>query len=234
MQVKGAVALVTGANRGLGAAFAQALLDHGAAKVYAAARDVSTIKDPRLTPIQLDVNDPASVAAAAAQATDVTILINNAGVSAGGGVLDEEAVRKHFDTNFFGLLSVSRAFAPVLGANGGGALVNMLSVLSWLHVLGGYSASKAAAWAATNAIRVELAGQGTHVIGVHAGYIDTDMASHVDGPKIAPEDVAEQTVAAIKSGTHEVVADDLSRTVQSALSSPPEALYGDRLPARTA
>jgi NAD(P)-dependent dehydrogenase (short-subunit alcohol dehydrogenase family) len=232
MQVQGAVALVTGANRGLGAAYVNALLDHGAAKVYAAARDITTIKDPRVTPIQLDVTDPASIAAAAGQAKDVTILINNAGISVGGSALDEESTRRHFDTNYFGLLSVTRAFAPILGANGGGVLVNVLSVLSWLHVLGPYSASKAAAWATTNATRVELAAQGTHVIGVHAGYIDTDMAAKVDGPKIAPQDVAGQTVAAIESGAFEVVADGVSRDVKSGLAHPPEALYSAHIPAR--
>ncbi|MBP2323194.1 NAD(P)-dependent dehydrogenase (short-subunit alcohol dehydrogenase family) [Kibdelosporangium banguiense] len=234
MRVSGAVALVTGANRGLGAEFAQALLDQGAAKVYAGARDISAITDPRLTPIQLDVTDPASIAAAAAQAQDVTIVINNAGISLGDPVLgDETALRRHFETNFFGLVGVTRAFAPILGANGGGTLVNVLSVLSWIHrAVGGYAASKAAAWAATNASRLELADQGTHVVGVHVGYMETDMAAHVDGPKTAPALVAAQTIEAIETGAYEVVADDISRQVKAGLAAPPEVLY--QLPVRTA
>src|SRR5882762_11115958 len=132
MQIQGAVALVTGANRGLGAEYAQALLDRGAAKVYAAARDISKITDPRLTPLQLDITDEASVKAAAEHAGDVTILINNAGVAGARSILgDEKELRDVMDVNYFGLLKVTRAFAPILAANGGGALANVLSVVSW-------------------------------------------------------------------------------------------------------
>jgi NAD(P)-dependent dehydrogenase (short-subunit alcohol dehydrogenase family) len=231
MRIEGSVALVTGANRGLGRAFTRALLDGGAAKVYAAARKPESVEitDPRLVPIALDVTDPLSVAAAARLATDVQILINNAGVtrSAGPALPDLEDARVEMETNYFGPLTVTHAFAPVLAANGGGVLVNMLSVLSWIAFgnTGGYSASKAAAWALTNATRVLLHDQGTQVIGVHAGYIDTEMVAHVEADKISPQSVAEQTVAAIEAGELEILADDLSRGVKSGLSADLRELY---------
>lgn len=233
MQVAGAVALVTGANRGLGAQFAQALLDHGAAKVYAGARDISAITDPRLIPIQLDVTDTASVAAAAAKAQDVTIVINNAGIGAFDQILGDDAVlRRIFEVNFFGLVSVSRAFAPALAANGGGALVNMLSTASFRQsLLGSYSASKAAAWGATNATRVELAPQGTLVTGVHVGFLDTDMTAAVDLPKLDPRVVADKTMAGLEAGAHEVFGDEESAALKSLLSQPIDAMYGDFLKA---
>jgi NAD(P)-dependent dehydrogenase (short-subunit alcohol dehydrogenase family) len=231
MRIEGSVALVTGANRGLGRAFTQALLDAGAAKVYAAARQPASVEvtDPRIVPIALDVTDPQSVAAAAEVATDVQIVINNAGVTrARKAVLPElEDARVEMETNYFGPLSVTRAFAPALGANGGGVLVNMLSVLSWIALdnTAGYSASKAAGWALTNATRVILHDQGTQVVGVHAGYIDTDMVASIKAPKISPQSVAEQTVAAIEAGEVEVLADDLSRGVKSGLSGDLRGLY---------
>jgi NAD(P)-dependent dehydrogenase (short-subunit alcohol dehydrogenase family) len=233
MQVSGAVALVTGANRGLGAAFAQALLDHGAAKVYAGARDISSIADPRLTPVQLDVTDPASVAAAAATAHDVTIVINNAGIAAFDPILGDDAVlRRILEVNFFGLISVSRAFAPILATNGGGALVNMLSTASFRQsLLGSYSVSKAAAWGATNATRVELAPQGTLVTGVHVGFLDTDMAAAVDLPKLNPRIVADKTMAGLEANAHEVFADKESAELKALLSQPVDAMYGDYLKA---
>jgi NAD(P)-dependent dehydrogenase (short-subunit alcohol dehydrogenase family) len=233
MQVSGAVALVTGANRGLGAAFAQALLDHGAAKVYAGARDISSITDPRLTPIQLDVTDPASVAAAATRAQDVTIVINNAGIASFEPILGDGAeVRRLLEVNFFGLISVSRAFAPILAANGGGALANMLSTASFRQAyLGSYAVTKAAAWAATNATRVELAQQGTLVTGVHVGFLDTDMTAAVDAPKLDPCIVADKTVAGLEANAHEVFADEESAHLKSLLSQPIDAMYADFLKA---
>src|ERR1700710_109095 len=191
MQVEGAVALVTGANRGLGRAFARALVEAGAAKVYAAARGTSTITDPDVVPVALDVTDHAQVAALAEELGDVTIVINNAGIGLGASGLGGDGLDDHraeFEVNYFGPLAVSRAFAPVLARNGGGALVNMLSALSFVSfpAIANYSATKAAAWSLTNGLRTQLRGQGTLVVGVHAGYIDTDMAASVDGPKIAP------------------------------------------------
>ena len=230
MQIEGSVVLVTGANRGLGKAFATALLEAGAAKVYAGARDISTVTDTRFTPIQLDVTDPDSVVAAAETASDVTIVVNNAGISTGGsllGALNLDGARRDIETNYFGTLQVSRAFAPVLAANGGGALVNMLSVLSFITFphLGSYSASKSAAWSLTNALRVELQEQGTLVVGVHAGYIDTDLTSGLDAPKLTPEFVAEATVAGIRNGELEVLVDDLSRQVKGGLAGEVTVLY---------
>lgn len=228
MRIERSVALVTGANRGLGRAFARGLVDAGAT-VYGAARDASTITDPGVVPVQLDITDIASVTKAAGQLQDVTLVVNNAGVSSGASLLgdDIDGVRRDMETNFFGTLAVTRAFAPVLAANGGGALVNVLSVLSWFSMpaIGGYCASKAAEWSLTNAIRVELHAQGTQVVGVHCGYLDTDMAARVEAPKLAPAEVVRQTLAALAEGRSEVIADELSRAVRGALSGEVEALY---------
>ncbi|MFD4197793.1 SDR family oxidoreductase [Amycolatopsis thermoflava] len=225
MEIAGSIALVTGANRGLGRVLATALLDRGAKTVYAAARNPESITDPRLTPVRLDVTDPASVAAAAELAADATLVVNNAGVGSNGSLLtapDLDAARKVLETNFFGPVNVSRAFAPILGRNGGGALVNVLSVLSWLAppATADYSAAKAAAWSFTNSARWELRGQGTLVVGVHVGYMDTDMAAHVEGPKVAPEDLARQVLDAVENGQEEVLGDELSRGVKAGLAGP--------------
>jgi NAD(P)-dependent dehydrogenase (short-subunit alcohol dehydrogenase family) len=224
MQIKGSIALVTGANRGLGLAFTRALLEAGAAKVYAAARDPSTVAVG--TPIRLDITDRASVVQAARAASDVNLLINNAAVLNARPFLAEDAedaVRAALETNLFGTLSMARAFAPVLAVNGGGALVNMLSVLSWFNLpqVGAYGASKAAAWALTNGLRNELRAQGTLVVGVHAAFIDTDMASFVQAPKSRPEAVAQQVLAALQEGREEVLADEVTRNVKRGLSAEP-------------
>jgi len=230
VNVEGSVALVTGANRGLGRAFARALLDAGAAKVYAGARDPESVTDPDVVPVALDVTDHEQVARLAAELGDVTIVINNAGVGLGAAAVggdDLDTHRAEFEVNYFGLLAVSRAFAPVLAANGGGALVNMLSALSWVSFpeFGNYSATKSAAWSLTNGLRTQLRSQGTLVVGVHAGYIDTDMVAGVDAPKIAPEEVARQTVAGIAAGAEEVLADEVSRNVKAALPDDLATLY---------
>ncbi|GAA3205887.1 SDR family oxidoreductase [Nonomuraea helvata] len=226
MKISGSVALVTGANRGLGATFAQALLDRGARTVYAAARNPATVTGAGLTPIELDITDPAAVAAAAERCADVDLLINNAGI-ARPGPADLDSAHAEMETNYFGTLSMSRAFAPVLARNGGGALVNVLSALSFFSVpqVSTYAASKAAAWSLTNALRVELKEQGTHVVGVHAGYIDTDMAAGVTDPKISPAEVVAQTLDALEAGTYEVLADTLSKEIRAGLSGDLELLY---------
>jgi NAD(P)-dependent dehydrogenase (short-subunit alcohol dehydrogenase family) len=216
---------VTGANRGLGKAIVEELLRRGAAKVYAGARDPQTVavNDPRVVAVRLDVTDHDSVYAAATTASDVDLLVNNAGISDGTSVFGPDGVdslRRQFETNTLGPLQMTRAFAPTLEANGGGAVVNVLSVLSWVTFpsTSAYSASKAAAWSITNASRGELRGQGTQVVGVHVGYLDTDMAAHVDGPKTDPADLARDVLDAVEAGADEVLGDALSRGVKAALS----------------
>lgn len=228
MNVEGSVALVTGAGRGLGAAYTRALLDRGAAKVYAAVRRPEAVTDPRLVPVRFDLTDRQSIAAAARVASDVTLLINNAGISTHTAILgDEDGLREELEVNYLGPVAASRSFAPVLGANGGGALVNVLSVLSWLSLpdSAGYSAAKAAMWAATNSLRLTLAEQKTLVVAVHVGYMETDMAAHVPGPKTDPGLVAAATLDAVEAGQPEVLADEVSRQVRAALSAPLGALY---------
>ena len=229
MKIQGAAALVTGANRGLGAAIAQALLDSGA-KVYGAARDTETITNPNVIPVQLDVTNADDIANAARACGDVSIVVNNAGIlrssaSLAPGAID--AARAEMETNFFGPMRMAQAFTPVLRDNGGGALVNVLSVLSFVSMPQGatYSASKAAAWSLTNALRIELRRQGTLVVAVHAGFIDTDMATGVDAEKVSPQSVASQIVAALEAGAEEVLADPTSEMVKAALPNDLTALY---------
>jgi NAD(P)-dependent dehydrogenase (short-subunit alcohol dehydrogenase family) len=224
MKIKDSIALVTGANRGLGLAFAQALLESGAAKVYAAARNPSQVTTPGCIPLELDITNPSQVAAAALAAGDVTLLVNNAGIARAVPFLAENAegaLRETLQTNLFGTLSMTRAFAPVLKANGGGAIVNVLSIASWLNrpFLAVYAASKSAAWSLTNGIRLELREQRTLVVAVHAAFIDTDMAKPFEGPKSRPQDVVLQVLAAVEQGREEVLADDWTREVKRGLSA---------------
>lgn len=230
MNIEGSVALVTGANRGLGEAFTRVLLENGAGKVYGGARDPGSITVPGVVPVKLDITSADDVAAAAALAGDVTLVVNNAGISTGTAVLADDALasaRLEIETNVLGPMVVSRAFAPVLAANGGGAIVNVLSVLSWLAMppTAMYSAAKAAAWSLTNSLRLELAPQGTLVVAVHVGFMDTDMAAGVDAPKVSPESVAEATLDALREGRPEVLADDTSRFVKAHLSGDLADLY---------
>jgi NAD(P)-dependent dehydrogenase (short-subunit alcohol dehydrogenase family) len=226
MKIQNAVALVTGANRGLGLAFARTLLERGA-KVYAAARDPQSIALPGAIPLRLDVTNPDDVAAAAKAAGDVSLLVNNAGITRPAPLLDAASItsaRAELETNTLGPLALAQAFAPILAKNGGGTIVNVLSVLSWgtLPQLPSYSASKAAAWSFTNALRAELRPQGTQVIALHVGYMDTDMARQITSAKIAPAEVVRQTLDAVESGVEEVLADETSRAVKRGLS---EGLY---------
>ncbi|MER6207129.1 MULTISPECIES: SDR family oxidoreductase [unclassified Streptomyces] len=225
--IEGAVVLVTGGSRGIGRALVSALYERGAKKVYATARDPKTVTHPDAVPLALEVSDPASVAAAAEQAQDVTILINNAGGSVNANFLDSpvEDVRREFETNFYGPLLVTRAFVPIIERNGGGHLLNVHSVLSWVGLLGSYSASKAAFWSQTNSLRLDLKPRGIDVTGLHVGYVDTDMAAHVDAPKSTPESVASQALDGIEAGAFEVLADDLTRQVKAGLSGEGAALY---------
>jgi NAD(P)-dependent dehydrogenase (short-subunit alcohol dehydrogenase family) len=230
MNIEGSVALVTGANRGLGEVFARELVRRGAAKVYGAARQPEAVTADGVTPIGLDITDPAQVAALARQCPDVSLLINNAGVMKASTFTEApslDAARLEMETNYFGTLSMCRAFAPVLGANGGGALVNMLSVTSFYNnpLDASYGASKAAAWSMTNGVRTELHHQGTLVVAVHASFIDTDMAALASGPKDSPESVAQQALDAVATGQIEVLADERSRFVKASLPRDHELLY---------
>ncbi|MGN9789776.1 SDR family oxidoreductase [Streptomyces sp. OZ13] len=230
MELKNAVAVVTGANRGLGRHLAAQLVEHGA-KVYAAARRPETVDLPGVRPLRLDVTDQESILEAARIASDATLLINNAGISTGatlvGGDLDE--VRREMETNFFGPLVATRAFAPVIEGNGGGAVLNVLSALSWFHPagLGSYAASKAAAWALSDASREELAPRGITVSALHVGYMDTDMAAGVPADqKVAAADVAAQALYGIETGLPEILADETSRYVKQSLSAAPQPNAG--------
>jgi NAD(P)-dependent dehydrogenase (short-subunit alcohol dehydrogenase family) len=228
MNIAASTALVTGANRGLGRQLATQLLARGAT-VYAGARNPDTVDLPGAKAVQLDITDPASVAAAADVAGDVSLLINNAGSSTGSDLLggDLEDIRLEMETHYFGTLSVVRAFAPKIAANGGGSILNILSVLSWISfpAIGAYSAAKSAEWSLTNALRPELAEQNIRIAGLHVGYMDTDMAASVTGPKADPADVAEIALDGIAAGAYEIVADEISRSVLAGLSGGVPALY---------
>ncbi|HEY2187865.1 MAG TPA: SDR family oxidoreductase [Caldimonas sp.] len=225
MKIENATALVTGANRGIGLAFARALLARGARKVYAGARDPATVvSQPGVEPIRLDVTKPDDVAAAAAHAGDVTLVINNAGIGQFGGFLapdSEENARRHLETNFFGMLRTSQAFAPVLAANGGGALVNVLSIVSWINggQLAPYAASKSAAWSLTNALRHELAAQRTQVLALHMAFVDTDLVRAIEGPKSSPEEIVARALDGLEDGLDEVLADERTRLVKQGLTA---------------
>lgn len=229
MKSEGSVVLVTGANRGLGKTFAEGFIEAGAAKVYAAARDPATVADPRVTPIRLDVTEPRDVAAAAAQCPDVNILVNNAGVMLLSSMLaagSEEAMRREMEVNVFGTLRMIRAFAPVLARNGGGVIANMLSVVSWFvyPFNATYCASKHAALAVTEGARIELRAQGTRVIGIHAGFVDTDMAAYIPGPKTPARQVVERALEAIRLGREQVLADARAEETWQASRVDPAAL----------
>ncbi|WP_194917075.1 SDR family oxidoreductase [Catenulispora rubra] len=229
-ELKNAVVLVTGANGGLGREFVAQALARGATKVYATARVPRTAEewgDERIVPVTLDVTDPKSIAAVADEADDVTVLINNAGASTGASLHsgDLAAARGLFDTNFWGQLEVTNAFAPVLAANGGGAILNVLSVLSWLGVADAYSATKAAFWSATNSQRLALAKQGTQVTGLHLGYTDTPMAADVETEKNDPADVVAAAYDGLAADAQEILADETSRKVKAGLAAPVEVLY---------
>ncbi|TYB40600.1 SDR family oxidoreductase [Micromonospora sp. AP08] len=230
MKIAGSTALVTGANRGFGRHLAAELLARGAT-VYAGARNPDTVDLPGVTPVRLDITDPASVAAAAELAGDLTLLVNNAGVSTGADLLDGDLaeIRRELETHYLGTLSVVRAFAPRIAANGGGTVLNILSVLSWITFppVGAYGAAKAAEWSMTNALRAQLADRGVRVAGLHVGYMDTDMTARVTAPKSDPAEIARLAVDGIEADRYEIVADDTSRQVLAGLSGGVAALYPD-------
>lgn len=226
-QINGATALVTGGNRGIGEALVRALYERGATKVYATARDPRTVTHPDAVALPLEVTDASSVAELARAAGDVTILVNNAGVTLGTSYLESpvEQVQREFDINFFGPLRTTRAFAPIIERNGGGHVLNMHSALSWVAWHGAYSATKSALWSQSNALRVDLKPRGIVVSGLHVGYVDTDMTAGVDAPKTTPDRVAELALDGIEADRYEILVDDVSRQVKAALSGDLTALY---------
>lgn len=232
MKIQDSVALVTGANRGLGAGFARALLAAGAAKVYASERDPSTITEPGVVPVRLDVTRPDQIAALARELSDVTLLVNNAGIGGSGPVLDPASIdllHLQFETNAVGPLRMAQAFAPILAAGSGSAVINVISALSWATlpgVTGSYSASKAAAWALSNAMRQELKAQGTEVLSLHVAFMDTDMARGVPGDKTSPDEVARLAIKALEAGMSELLADDVTRSVHAGLTAVPPMYLG--------
>ena len=226
MKLQDAIVLITGANRGIGLAFAEAALARGARKVYAGARRLSSITNPGLVGVQLDVTSDGDVTAAAQHCGDVTLVINNAGIARPGGLLDPsavEAARAQFETNFYGIVRMTQAFAPVLAKNGGGAFLNVLSAASWINsgAMNAYAASKTAAWSLTNGLRNELRGQGTQVLGLHVGFVDTDLTQQLDVIKVSPQSVVDAAFDALEAGASEVLADDRARMVKRGLTAEP-------------
>ena len=235
MDIKGSVALVTGANRGIGRAFVEALIQRGAKRVYITARDPSKLADmdakygDKVHVLTLDITKPAQVAAAVSMAGDVNLLINNGGINRGKALIAPTTLsdaHDEMDTNYFGTLSMCRAFAPLLKRNGGGAIVNMLSILSRVSMpaYGSLCASKAAALSMTQGVRAELAKQHTLVIGVMPGAVDTDMTRDYQGPKDPPADVANAALDAVESGTEEVYPGGMAQGVSAGLAKDPKAV----------
>lgn len=226
MQLKDKVVLITGANRGIGLAFAEAALARGAAKIYAGVRNPTSVTTPGLVPLKLDVTSDKDVTMAAQICDDVTVVVNNAGIGVLGGVLKSGTIQDaqvQFDTNVFGILRMTLAFAPILAKNGGGAFLNVLSTASWINtgIMTTYAVSKAAAWSLTNGLRHELRQQGTQVLGLHVGFVDTDLAAALDVAKISPQSVADAGLDALEAGASEVLVDERSRTVKQGLTAEP-------------
>jgi NAD(P)-dependent dehydrogenase (short-subunit alcohol dehydrogenase family) len=224
VKLTNAVVLITGANRGIGSAFALEALARGARRVYAAARDPALVTLPGVVPVRLDVTDPTQVKQAALDCKDVTVLVNNAGVAEIGGFLDDralEAARRQLEVNFFGIMRMAQAFAPVLAANGGGGILNVLSIASWINrpLLGTYGSTKSAAWALTNGLRHELRAQGTQVSGLHMGFVDTDLTRNIDMQKSKPEAIARTAFEQFEAGAEEIIGDATTAEVKASLSS---------------
>jgi NAD(P)-dependent dehydrogenase (short-subunit alcohol dehydrogenase family) len=226
VKIRDSIAFVSGANRGLGLSFARELLARGAGKVYAGVRSAGSMRTniARIVPIQLDVSDADSVAAAAVQCSDVNLLVNNAGIArVMQSTLDSgwiDTARELFETNFYGLVLMTQAFAPVLAKHGGAAIINVLSDTSWFSrpMLSAYAATKSAAWSFTNASRVELRESGIHVLGLHLGFMDTDMTRGYDLKKISPEEVAAEALSALEKGQEEVLVDENTKLIKKSLS----------------
>lgn len=238
MNINGTVALVTGANRGIGRAYLEALIARGAAKIYAGARDPSRLADlvaaypGKIVALKLDITDAAEIAAAAGRCRDVALLINNAGINHQAGFIaapDLAAARAEMETNYFGPLAMCRAFAPVLGANGGGAIINMLSILARVNLpmYGSLSASKAAALSLTQGVRSELAKQGTLVVAIMPGAVDTEMERNFPPPKLPPAEAARAALDAVEQGIEEVYPGDMATGMNQGLAADPKAVERD-------
>jgi NAD(P)-dependent dehydrogenase (short-subunit alcohol dehydrogenase family) len=225
MKIQNSVAFVTGANRGLGLALVHELLARGAKTVYAGVRDPVGVDIPGAVVVKLDVTDPASIAAAAAQCSDTTLLFNNAGIAriTSSPLAEDmiEGTREMFETNFYGLVRTSQAFAPLLTANASGAIVNVLSDATWVArpMLAAYSATKSAAWSFTNALRIELREKNALVLGLHVGFMDTDMTKGLEMQKASPQSVSAQTLDALEAGKEEVFADEGTRDIKRSLAT---------------
>jgi NAD(P)-dependent dehydrogenase (short-subunit alcohol dehydrogenase family) len=226
MKLANANVLITGANRGIGLAFAKGALARGARKVYAGARNPDFITLPGVIPLKLDVNSPADIAAAVQSAGDTTLVINNAGIAITGSFTAadaEEVLRRHFETNVLGVLRVSQAFAPVLARNGGGALLNVASIASFISgsLLANYAVSKSAVWSLSNGLRHDLRAQGTQVATLHMAFVDTDLTHGIDMPKSSPEEIVARALDGIEAGAEEILADELTRQVKAGLVAVP-------------
>ena len=226
MKIADAVVVITGANRGIGLAFAKAFLARGVRKVYAGARDPSRVSMKGVTPLQLDVTSQNDVDAAARLAGDATLVVNNAGIANFGSFLADDAetvLRRHLETNLLGVLRVSRAFAPVLARNGGGALLNVASVVSWISnpLLANYAVSKSAVWSLSNGLRNDLRAQGTQVLALHMGFVDTDLTHDIAAPKSSADDIVRIAFDALEAGAEEVLGDEITRQVKRGLSAEP-------------
>lgn len=224
MKIRNSVAFVTGANRGLGLALVHELIARGAKTVYAGMRDAKDLDLAKVVPIEIDVTDPGSVEAAVAQCKDTTLLINNAGIARlMGSPVEEGAIemaREIMETNYYGVVRASQAFVPLIKANGGGAIINVLSDAAWVSrpVLAAYSATKAAAWSFTNALRADLRGNDIQVLGLHVGFMDTDMTNGLELEEVHPRTVAELTLAALEAEKDEILADEGTRAIKDSLS----------------
>ena len=229
MKLQDAVVLITGANRGIGLAFAEAALARGARKVYAGTRSPCDFSNRSFVPLKLDVTSDNDVAVAARICNDVTLVVNNAGIARSGGLLKagtSDSARMQFETNVFGILRMTQAFAPVLAENGGGAFLNVLSAASWINsgAMTAYAVSKAAAWSLTNGLRNELRPQGTQVLGLHVGFVDTDLTRGLDVVKVSPQSVVATALDALEAGASEVLADERAQTIKRGLTTEP-AVY---------
>lgn len=234
MKIAGSNVFVTGASRGIGARFVDELVDRGANRIYAGVREhrrAEALVDrygDRVVPIVVDVTNEASVSDAAARATDVSFLINNAGVLTFGDPLDAplEGLRNDVEVNYFGVIRVTRAFAPIIEATGGGAILNVLTIiaLSPMPGMGGYCASKAAAYSATQSLRHSLAGRGIKVHGAFPGGVDTDMLAAYDGPKADPAEVARRCLDGVEAEVADITPDDFSTSAYASWTAAPTSL----------